>query len=145
MPFQDWDECKGSKPGRRGYTCGLWMLLHSLAANTQPEHSGGAFWMTAVRCDCGLHHIPIKLTAAGSRNALSLPCGCKDGWYGVATHKGALWQCKAGRPIHRWPLGRHSRPTSESYVTACSPCCSVIIAAESGEAIHNTCVRVDQL
>ncbi|KAL3143049.1 hypothetical protein ABBQ38_003324 [Trebouxia sp. C0009 RCD-2024] len=46
---EEWDECKGSQPGRRGYTCGLWMLLHSLAANALPEHSGGAFWMTAVR------------------------------------------------------------------------------------------------
>ena len=47
--MQEWQECKGSKAGRRGYTCGLWLLLHSLAAESQPEQSGGAFWMTAVK------------------------------------------------------------------------------------------------
>ena len=47
---QEWDQCKGSKPGRRGYTCGLWQLLHSLAAESLPAETGGAFWMTAVRC-----------------------------------------------------------------------------------------------
>lgn len=46
---EEWEGCKGSKPGRRGYTCGLWLLLHSLAADSQPEDTGGAFWMTTVR------------------------------------------------------------------------------------------------
>ena len=50
---QEWEGCKGSKPERRGYTCGLWLLLHSLAAESQPEETGGSFWMTAVRC-CAL-------------------------------------------------------------------------------------------
>lgn len=50
---QEWVGCKGSKPERRGYTCGLWLLLHSLAAESQPEQTGGSFWMTAVRC-CAL-------------------------------------------------------------------------------------------
>lgn len=46
---EEWDGCKGSKPGRRGYTCGLWLLLHSLAAESLPEETGGTFWMTAVK------------------------------------------------------------------------------------------------
>uniref|UniRef100_A0A914E5V3 Sulfhydryl oxidase n=1 Tax=Acrobeloides nanus TaxID=290746 RepID=A0A914E5V3_9BILA len=30
LPKVDWVACKGSKPYLRGYTCGLWTLLHSL-------------------------------------------------------------------------------------------------------------------
>lgn len=55
---QEWGSCKGSRENSRGFTCGLWLLLHSLAARATPEATGGAFWMTAVRCDPALtrHH-----------------------------------------------------------------------------------------
>ncbi len=48
---QDWFMCKGSKPGTRGYTCGLWLLLHSLAARVEPASNGGANWMSAIKCE----------------------------------------------------------------------------------------------
>ena len=46
---QAWQSCKGSQEGKRGYTCGLWQVLHSLAARVGPEEVGGAVWMHGVR------------------------------------------------------------------------------------------------
>ncbi|CAL8464340.1 g3875 [Coccomyxa elongata] len=46
---KEWGSCKGSRGNSRGFTCGLWLLLHSLAAHATPEATGGAFWMTSVR------------------------------------------------------------------------------------------------
>lgn len=55
-----WRGCRGSRPDSRGYTCGLWQLLHALAS-LQPEAppgasadggagsgGGGARWLAAV-------------------------------------------------------------------------------------------------
>ena len=47
--MQEYGGCKGSREGTRGYTCGLWLLLHSLAAHVKPEASGGAFFMASLR------------------------------------------------------------------------------------------------
>ena len=47
---QEWGSCRGSRETSRGYTCGLWLLLHSLAARSTPPETVGAFWMAAVRC-----------------------------------------------------------------------------------------------
>jgi thiol oxidase len=38
-----WRSCAGSVEGTRGYTCGLWTLLHTLAARA-PGPEGGAAW-----------------------------------------------------------------------------------------------------
>ena len=46
--MQAWRSCAGSIPERRGYTCGLWLLFHSLAARVSGP-TGGALWMAAVR------------------------------------------------------------------------------------------------
>jgi thiol oxidase len=46
---QSWRSCKGSQPNSRGYTCGLWLLFHSLAAHIEGD-TAGVLWMTAVRC-----------------------------------------------------------------------------------------------
>lgn len=75
---EEWQECKGSKAGRRGYTCGLWLLLHSLAAESQPEQSGGAFWMTAVKgfiqhffqCSACAQHF-VEMTEQADAEAVS--------------------------------------------------------------------------
>ena len=48
--MQEWGSCRGSRETSRGYTCGLWLLLHSLAARSTPPETVGAFWMAAVRC-----------------------------------------------------------------------------------------------
>eukprot|EP00928_Gymnodinium_smaydae_P065967 TRINITY_DN49031_c0_g1_i1.p1 TRINITY_DN49031_c0_g1~~TRINITY_DN49031_c0_g1_i1.p1 ORF type:complete len:552 (-),score=33.02 TRINITY_DN49031_c0_g1_i1:150-1805(-) len=40
-----WRSCRGSWPNKRGYTCGLWSLFHSLAARTD---DGAASHETAV-------------------------------------------------------------------------------------------------
>ncbi len=47
--LQDWTSCKGSLPDSRGYTCGLWMLLHSLAARLPEEGNSGVLWLTSVK------------------------------------------------------------------------------------------------
>ena len=47
--LQEWGSCRGSRETSRGYTCGLWLLLHSLAARSAPPETVGAFWMTAVK------------------------------------------------------------------------------------------------
>jgi hypothetical protein len=47
--MQDWTSCQGSQPESRGYTCGLWMLLHSLAARLPEEGNSGALWLTSVK------------------------------------------------------------------------------------------------
>lgn len=60
---QAWRSCKGSRDNTRGYTCGLWQLLHSLAARLEDQEHGGAFWMHTVRCSAALQ-------------ALSLPWVC---------------------------------------------------------------------
>ncbi|GAB4818980.1 hypothetical protein N2152v2_006026 [Parachlorella kessleri] len=80
--FQDWGSCKGSEPSKRGYTCGLWMLLHSLAARL-PEGEGpsgspgAAAWVTTVKgfirhffqcSDCSTHFVRY----ASSEEALAV-------------------------------------------------------------------------
>ena len=47
---QAWRSCKGSKEGKRGYTCGLWQMMHSLAARIADEDKGGAMWLRTIRC-----------------------------------------------------------------------------------------------
>lgn len=44
--------CKGSKEGKRGYTCGLWALFHSLSTRVEPEENGGSLWISAIRQVC---------------------------------------------------------------------------------------------
>merc|ERR1712096_309022 len=40
---EDWKGCKGSKPHYRGYPCGLWQLLHTLAVNAAKDDSNNPF------------------------------------------------------------------------------------------------------
>jgi hypothetical protein len=60
-----WGSCKGSQEGTRGYTCGLWLALHSLAAHAAPEDSGGAFFMASLRCTekAPEQHVCVSSTA----------------------------------------------------------------------------------
>lgn len=46
---QEWAGCRGSTPESRGYTCGLWQLLHALAARLPDEANAGAVWLAAVK------------------------------------------------------------------------------------------------
>eukprot|EP00892_Ulva_mutabilis_P006182 jgi/Ulvmu1/3936/UM018_0159.1 len=47
-PSGQYVSCRGSTPATRGYTCGLWMLLHSLAAG-MPERKGPERFMRGLR------------------------------------------------------------------------------------------------
>lgn len=35
-----WRACKGTYPGKRGFTCGLWTMLHALASRTEDSSAG---------------------------------------------------------------------------------------------------------
>ncbi|KAI8476383.1 MAG: hypothetical protein J3K34DRAFT_516537 [Monoraphidium minutum] len=43
-----WGACRGSVPYSRGYTCGLWLLFHTIAARVA-EEDGGRQMMAALR------------------------------------------------------------------------------------------------
>ncbi|KAI7845151.1 hypothetical protein COHA_001196 [Chlorella ohadii] len=47
--FKDWSSCRGSVADRRGYTCGLWQLLHTLASRLPDTDNSGAVWLAAVK------------------------------------------------------------------------------------------------
>lgn len=36
-------------PDRRGYTCGLWQLFHTLASRLPDSENSGAVWLAAVK------------------------------------------------------------------------------------------------
>eukprot|EP00891_Asterochloris_glomerata_P002704 jgi/Astpho2/2704/Aster-00890 len=81
---REWVACTGSRPGARGYTCGLWMLFHALAGKVEPEKSGGADWARAIRgwvkhffgcADCAEHFMmmaerPDALDVTSRRDAV---------------------------------------------------------------------------
>lgn len=47
--LQGWTSCKGSKSDSRGYSCGLWYLLHALAARMPEAGNSGAVWLAGVK------------------------------------------------------------------------------------------------
>ena len=49
VAWQEWRACKGSNENTRGYTCGLWMVLHSLAARASMAPHAGREYLDAVR------------------------------------------------------------------------------------------------
>jgi thiol oxidase len=51
-PRPAWGACAGSSQGSRGYSCGLWTLLHALAARVEPEH-GAPLWLAGARAFVG--------------------------------------------------------------------------------------------
>lgn len=73
-----WRSCAGSEEGKRGYTCGLWMLFHSLAARApggNGSDDGGAVWFKAMvgwiehffPCDeCRSHFLAMANEETGS-------------------------------------------------------------------------------
>ncbi|KAL4452309.1 hypothetical protein ABPG75_007971 [Micractinium tetrahymenae] len=47
--FKEWRSCRGTRPDSRGYTCGLWQLLHTLASRLPETENAGAVWLAAVK------------------------------------------------------------------------------------------------
>lgn len=43
----EWVTCKGSKPDSRGFTCGLWSLMHSMAVKV-PDSNGAKLWHAGI-------------------------------------------------------------------------------------------------
>ena len=71
---QAWRSCNSTREGRRGYTCGLWQVLHSLAARAPSDDSGGAAWMHAVRCVRSLSCTSLPLRVATAPNHACNAC-----------------------------------------------------------------------
>jgi len=64
--LQSWRACKGSKENTRGYTCGLWLLFHSLSGRVEPRETGGALWLTTVKYTApSLFVLLVTRTASG--------------------------------------------------------------------------------
>jgi len=74
-----WRSCRGTWPGQRGYTCGLWMLLHALAAHTTDTTALSDFqamrewiWYFFGCKDCRHHFFNITVYQEDARNRSSL-------------------------------------------------------------------------
>ena len=102
---QPWRSCKGSVPERRGYTCGLWMLFHSLAARVTGP-TGGALWMAAVRgfmrrffqcSDCSKH---FEEHGSGAGGAGSLDARRRAAVV-VASPQQGEWACECRLRPHQ--------------------------------------------
>lgn len=74
---RSWQACRGTVPGKRGYTCGLWTLMHSLAARSTDETASvdlqvmrdtiGSFF----RCkDCRDHFMKIPVNHGDGQSRL---------------------------------------------------------------------------
>lgn len=67
---QGWHACRGTWPGKRGYTCGLWTTFHMVAANSDDTNAGRDMdvMRDAIRnffdCDeCRQHFLKIPVAA----------------------------------------------------------------------------------
>jgi len=90
----DWHGCQGSRPNTRGYTCGLWQLLHATTVNL-PE-DGGQFWVASMKgyisnffqCSLCAHHFTLRIS--------------KDDAAGVRTRRDAvLWLWRVHNEVNR--------------------------------------------
>lgn len=80
LRLQEWSSCAGSRPDTRGYTCGLWLLMHAVAARMPAEGNSGALWM------------------AGSKGFIKhyFQCRCAhEGWCLGAGNKPPVFDCGA--------------------------------------------------
>lgn len=78
MGQRGWRSCRGTYPGKRGYTCGLWMMFHSVAARTTDAAAGQDLRIlrSAVErffdCEeCRKHFLRIPLVEADVRDRRS--------------------------------------------------------------------------
>ena len=98
-PRPAWGACAGSSPGLRGYSCGLWTLLHALAARAEPTHGGGE-WLAGARAfvgsfftctDCSKHF--MERTAAADVSALRAGRG-------APARQAALWAWRVHNEVN---------------------------------------------
>ena len=96
-----WRQCEGSVEGKRGYTCGLWLLFHSLAArsvvsSSQKNDYAGATWLATVSRWVE-HFFPCE----SCRNHFIEMVNEKDGVGSVATKTdGVLWSWRAHNKVN---------------------------------------------
>lgn len=64
-----WGQCRGTWPGKRGFTCGLWSMFHTLAARTDDKNAMAdlqvvrdTLWYFFDCQDCREHFFQIPLT-----------------------------------------------------------------------------------
>ncbi|KAJ4974016.1 hypothetical protein NE237_007190 [Protea cynaroides] len=75
VPRGYWIFCRGSKPDTRGYSCGLWVLLHSLSVRVEDGESHMAFFAICdfihnffICEDCRLHFYKMCSSVSSSFN-----------------------------------------------------------------------------
>lgn len=99
-PRPAWGACEGSSPELRGYTCGLWTLLHALAERVEPE-TGGAAWYFGARAfarsffscsDCSAHF----LERTGEEDVASLGSGGPAS----SARQAALWAWRVHNEVN---------------------------------------------
>jgi thiol oxidase len=78
---EGWHQCKGTWPGKRGFTCGLWNLFHFLAADTddssaladlQTMRSTIAHFFDCQECRDHMLQIPVNEAAVKTRGDAQL-------------------------------------------------------------------------
>jgi len=94
VDYDGWLNCQGSSRNSRGYTCGLWMLFHSLSVRMpEASDSAGQDWLTVIRdfvqfffqCkDCAEHFLE-QANGADARSIVSKRDGILWLW---RTHNG---------------------------------------------------------
>ena len=88
-----WRSCAGSEEGKRGYTCGLWLLFHATSVRADGrDRTSGAAWFSAL---VGwIEHF--------------FPCDdCRDHFLGMANEPGVKIETK--RDAAMWTWKAHNR------------------------------------
>jgi hypothetical protein len=128
VPALRQEACRGSAPTTRGYSCGLWLLLHSLASGTASPAgvAPGRLWMTGVRAfvgtfftctACRTHFMEMASTYARPSPTLTLDStAAAAGSRGMSA--GAAWQAhgqQGEQPARRGVVGvGHPQPSQRA-------------------------------
>ncbi|VDK56369.1 unnamed protein product [Cylicostephanus goldi] len=56
----EWVACKGSKPHFRGYTCGVWVLAHAMAAEAYKQEANNATFNPVTEFLDPFYHFVVK-------------------------------------------------------------------------------------
>ncbi|GBF96297.1 hypothetical protein Rsub_09092 [Raphidocelis subcapitata] len=89
-----WAMCQGSTPEARGFTCGLWMMFHTVAARL-PETHGGRLLIEALEGFAN-HFFFCKVCQKHFKSMLSRP----EAQAVVSRRDGVLWLWKAHNEVN---------------------------------------------
>jgi hypothetical protein len=90
-----WEWCAPSVPDQRGYTCGLWTLFHSLAAETRRDRAVATF--RAIR---GFVERSFGCTDCVQHFLAANPASVETGLEGGGRQEASLWLWKAHNGVN---------------------------------------------